>query len=112
MKRKEYKKLSFKLYEILSERYDNGALVIDNVSVYAYHAIRAFSEDKTIVRLLSNAIQTEDKAEIYGIFERWLKTNKFDYTFYKIVTKLEDRLLLYQFVTLLFIASMLIGFVV
>ena len=66
MKRKEYKKLSFKLYEILSERYDNGALVIDNVSVYAYHAIRAFSEDKTIVRLLSTQFKPKIKQKSTG----------------------------------------------
>jgi hypothetical protein len=96
MKRKEYKRLSVKLYEILTEKYDRGALVINNVSIYAYKAIRTFAEDKTIVRLLSDAIQDENKEELYEMFEKWLKTNKFDYTFYHIRNKYENTILIYQ----------------
>ena len=107
MKRKEYRKLSVRLYEILTERYDNGALVVDNVSIYAYKAIRTFAEDKTIVRLLSDAIQNEDKAELYGMFERWLKTNKFDYTFYHLNTKYEETILIYQIATIVLCGTML-----
>ena len=108
MKRREYKRLSLKLYEILNEKYDRGALVVDNVSIYAYCAISTFAEDKTIVRLLSDAIQNEDKAEIYGMFERWLKTNKTDYTFFKIRRKFENRLLLQQIVIIWFSVYFLI----
>lgn len=107
MKRKEYRKLSVRLYEILTEKYDRGALVIDNVSVYAYKAIRTFVEDKTIVRLLSDAIQNEDKAELYEMFEKWLKTNKFDYTFYYLKTKYENTILIYQSATIILCGIML-----
>lgn len=109
MKRKEYKKLSSKLYDILSERYDKGALVVDNVPIYVYRAIREFSEDKTIVKLLSYAILNEDKAEIYGIFERWLKANKVDFAFTHIMLKLEDRLMWFELVTLVGVCMMLIN---
>jgi hypothetical protein len=109
MKRKEYKKLSANLYEILNEKYNKGALVVDSVSIYAYRAIRAFSEDKTIVRLLSYAIQNKDEAEIYGVFEKWLKANKIDYAFAHIMLKLEDQLMWFQLVTLVGACMMLIN---
>ena len=107
MKRKEYRRLSVRLYEILTEKYDRGALVIDNISIYAYRAIRTFAEDKTIVGLLSDAIQNEDNAEIYGMFERWLKTNKFDYTFYRLNTKYENTILIYQLAIIVLCGTML-----
>jgi hypothetical protein len=109
MRRKEFKKLSQNLFDILSERYDKGALVVDNVPIYAYGAIRAFADDKTIVRLLSHAIQNEDKAEIYGIFEKWLKTNKVDHAFTHIMFKLQDQLIWYQLITFSIVVSMLIN---
>ena len=107
MKRREYRKLSRQLFEMLSGKYDRGALVIDNVSIYAYRAIRTFAEDKTIVGLLSDAIQNEDNAEIYGMFERWLKTNKFDYTFYRLNTKYENTILIYQLALVVLCGTML-----
>ena len=107
MKRKEYRKLSARLYDVLTEKYDRGALVIDNVSIYAYKAIRTFAEDKTIIRLLSDAIKNEDNAEIYGMFERWLKTNKLDYTFYHIKNKYENIILIYQIATIALCSTIL-----
>lgn len=83
MKRKERKLLQEKLYDILYEKYNsNNALIVHNKSVCPFYSVLDFVyHNKGIIDLLRDDILSNNEAEIYATFEKWLKVNFYKYTF-------------------------------
>lgn len=81
MKKKERRGLEDKLYDILKEKY-NGPIIVQNVAVHPFHSLWDFSRTKGIVDLLYDDIYQDRNEPIYEAFERWITTNRCDYSFY------------------------------
>lgn len=92
MKRKERHALEEKMYDILSEKY-NGAVVVNNTAIDYISAMCDFVYDKRIVELLKEDIISKNNTEIHQQFEKWLQSNYKEYTYYKRINKMDNKIM-------------------
>ena len=80
------------MYDTLSEKY-NGAGVVNNTAIDYISAMCDCVYDKRIVELLKEDIISKNNTEIHQQFEKWLQSNYKEYTYYKRINKMDNKIM-------------------